>query len=546
MPGLYMVLDPQLRIQAATDAYLNATMTEREKVIGRHIFAVFPDNPDDPDATGTTNLRASLERVIATRLPDAMAVQQYDVERPAEAGGGFDTRYWSPGNSPVLGPDGQVRYIIHQAEDVTEFVAPQRRGDDSRQRSDDLREHTERMQAEIMRRSRELDEANRALRAADDAKNQFLSRVSHELRTPLNAILGFSELLTLSELEVGYRTWAGMIHSAGSHLLALLDDVLDIARIEGGNLNLAVEPVPIRALLVEVLDLVGPIADAADVRLNQSPDIPGDWCVAADRQRLRQVLMNLLSNAIKYNHPTGTVTVAVEPEPGEQFRINVIDSGRGMTQESLKVLFTPFERLDAAKAGFQGTGLGLSLSRHLTTSMAGRLEVSSELGEGSTFGVVLPSAVAVPGDHEVGEGRLVPEGTTRPAKVLYVEDVLGNIRLVEDILAHRPTITLISAERASVGLDLARQHVPDLILLDLHLPDMSGDEVFELLRADPVTSHIPVVALSADATAHHIEQLRQAGVTAYLTKPVAVRELLATLDRLLPAAPSHRESRSLR
>ncbi|WP_239158948.1 ATP-binding protein [Winogradskya humida] len=550
-PGLYLVLDPQLRLRAVTDAYLNATMTVREEVIGRHLFDVFPDNPDDPDATGTANLRASLERVIASRMPDTMAVQQYDVER--SDGSGFETRFWSPRNNPVLGPDGQVRYIIHQVEDVSEFVALQQHGDSAQQETDELREHTERMQAEILRRSHELHEANRALheangalRAADDAKNQFLSRVSHELRTPLNAILGFSELLTLSELEEGYRAWAGMIHSAGSHLLALLDDVLDIARIEGGNLNLAVEPVPIRALLVEVLDLVGPIADAADIRLNQAPDIPGDWCVAADRQRLRQVLMNLLSNAIKYNHPTGTVTIAVEPEPGEQFRISVIDSGRGMAPESLKVLFTPFERLDAAKAGFQGTGLGLSLSRHLTTSMAGRLEVSSELGEGSTFGVVLPLAVAIPGDHEAGEGRLVPEGTTRPAKVLYVEDVLGNIRLVEDILAHRPTITLISAERASVGLDLARQHVPDLILLDLHLPDMSGDEVFELLRADPVTSHIPVVALSADATAHHIEQLRQAGVTAYLTKPVAVRELLATLDRLLPAAPSYRESKSFR
>lgn len=182
-PGLYLVLDPQLRIQAATDAYLRTTGTRREQLLGRYVFDAFPDNPDDPGATGTANLRASLARVLALRKPDTMAVQKWDLDY----GSGFETRYWSLRNSPVLGTDGLVRYIVNQVEDVTEFVTLQRHGD----------ERTQRMQAEILRRTQELQEVNQALRDANNAKNDFLSRVSHELRTPLNAILGFSELLSL-------------------------------------------------------------------------------------------------------------------------------------------------------------------------------------------------------------------------------------------------------------------------------------------------------------------------------------------------------------
>ncbi|BCY11755.1 PAS domain-containing sensor histidine kinase [Actinoplanes sp. L3-i22] len=539
-PDLYLVLDPGLRIVAASDAYLSATMTRREQVMGRGIFEVFPDNPDDPDATGTANLRASLERVLDLRTPDTMAVQKYDVERPAEAGGGFEVRYWSPRNNPVLDADGQLIYILHEARDVTEFVAMQEHGE---RETDELRERTQHMQAEILRRSQELHEANQALRAADDAKNGFLSRVSHELRTPLNAILGFSELLTLGEIDDEHRTWAGLIHNAGRHLLALLDDVLDITRIEGGHLALTIVPVPVGPLLTEVLDLVRPIADAVAVQLTPLSPIPLEWCAAADRQRLRQVLMNLLSNAIKYNHPGGTVTVTVQARPAQRLRIAVADTGRGIAAESLGVLFTPFERLDAAKAGFEGTGLGLSLSRHLVTSMYGRIDVTSTHGEGSTFGVDLPSIA--PPDDEPGPGAAIglPAAArdARPIRVLYIEDVADNVRLVTDILAHRPSVTLTSATHAAPGLDLAREQHPDLILLDLHLPDLPGEEVLARLRSDPATGDIPIVVLSADATDHSRIRLREAGATAYLTKPVAVRDLLAAVDSVLRAGTPARE-----
>jgi signal transduction histidine kinase/ActR/RegA family two-component response regulator len=531
-PGLYLVLDPGLRIVAASDAYLHATMTVREEILGRGIFEVFPDNPDDPAATGATNLRASLRRVLQGRKPDTMAVQKYDVERPAAAGGGFEERY---------GPDGRVASIIHQVEDVTEFVFLQQQGDQALQQTAELRRRTEQMQVEILRRSQELHEANQALRLANEAKNEFLSRVSHELRTPLNAILGFSELLTLGELAAEQRDWADMILKAGRHLLALLNDVLDISRIEGGNLSISVEPVGLGALIVDVLELVRPLADPAGVQLTSAPQLPDELCVAADRQRLRQVLINLLSNAIKYNHPTGTATVTVEHRPNGWLRVRVIDTGRGIAPESLDKLFTPFERLDAAQAGFEGTGLGLALSRDLMQSMGGTLDVSSLPGKGSTFWFDLPGAAPATIDQTTPEDAelLALRGYPSPKRVLYVEDMVENVRLVEQILTRRPSVILIPAMLAGVALDLAREHHPDLVLLDLHLPDMPGEQLITLMRAEPDIRDIPVVVLSADATQHHIDRLHTAGVAAYLTKPIAVRELLRTLDGLLDQHADH-------
>ena len=540
-PGLYLVLDPALRIVAVSDTYLRATMTVRGDILGRDIFGVFPDNPDDPQATGVANLRVSLQRVRQTRAPDTMAVQKYDVARPAGAGGGFEVRYWSPCNTPILGPDGRLTYIIHQVEDVTEFVLLQQQGSQAQQQTAELRARTEQMQAEILRRSQELQETNLALRAANQAKNEFLSRVSHELRTPLNAILGFSELLSLAELGAEHHDWATMIFKAGRHLLVLLNDVLDISRIEGGNLSMSVEPVPAGALISEVLALGRPLADAAGVHLAPAPQLPEELCVVADRQRLRQVLINLLSNAIKYNHPTGTATITAEHRPEQWLRIRVIDTGRGIAPESLSKLFTPFERLDAEQAGFEGAGLGLALSRHLAERMGGVLDVSSLPGRGSNFWVDLPVTDPAIIDHAAADDAELPalRGYPSPKRVLYVEDIVENVRLVEQILTHRPSITLIPAMLAGVALDLARVHRPDLVLLDLHLPDMPGERLLDLLRAEPATRDVPVVVLSADATQHHIDQLHATGVAGYLTKPITVRDLLRTVDDLLDGPSDH-------
>jgi signal transduction histidine kinase/ActR/RegA family two-component response regulator len=536
-PGSYLVLSPDLAIVAVSDAYLRDTMTSRAALVGKGIFEAFPDNPDDPNATGEANLRASLDRVRRDRVADTMAVQKYDIRRPE--GGGFEVRYWSPVNVPVLGPGGRLSYIIHRVQDVTDYVTLQERQAEGQQLTQALQTRARQMEAEILARSQELQDANRALRAANEAKNEFLSRVSHELRTPLNAILGFGELLSLGDISPQHSDWVAMMLKAARHLLMLLDEVLDISRMEARNLSLSMEAIPIQGLIADTIELVRPLATARGVHLGPVPAAASHH-VHADHQRARQVLLNLLSNAIKYNHPGGTVTVTTSEQPGGRLRISVTDTGRGITEKDIARLFAPFERLDAAQAGIEGTGLGLALSRQLVEAMNGTTGVTSTLGEGSVFWVEL----AITEPAAVSEKAIVRDTvtTSRPytsAKtVLYVEDMVENVRLVEQILHRRPSVTLIPAMLAGVALDLARQHHPDLVLLDLHLPDMPGEEVLRRLRADPATRGIPVVILSADATKHHITELLAAGADAYLTKPISVRALLQAIDQTLGEQPS--------
>jgi signal transduction histidine kinase/ActR/RegA family two-component response regulator len=523
-PGLYLVLDPELRIVAASDAYLEATMTRREEIVGRGIFDVFPDNPDDPAATGVHNLSASLERVRRQRVPDTMAVQKYDIRRPEQEGGGFEERHWSPRNSPVLNEHGELTHIIHRVEDVTDFVRLSERGVEQ--------------VAENFRRTQELQRLNEELQQADRAKNEFLSRMSHELRTPLAAIMGYSELLGLAEdLDERKKEWAGIILKAGKHLLQLVDEVLDISRIESGELSLSVEPVALAPLLDDAIGLIEPMAEGRRVRLHPPAISDLSGYVRADNQRLKQVLINLLSNAVKYNREGGEVRVSADPVGSGRMRISVTDTGNGIDRDSLGKLFTPFERLNVG-ADVQGTGLGLALSRSLVEAMGGTLEVESTPGEGSTFTIELgrgePSAVAAadPDDREL----IVERSYERERSLLYIEDTVGNVDLVEQILRSRPSVRLLPAGMGGLGLELAAEHRPDLILLDLHLPDMGGHDVVARLRADERTREIPVVILSADATeVSRIPALRN-GAQGYLTKPIAVRDLLSVLDEHLAGA----------
>jgi signal transduction histidine kinase/CheY-like chemotaxis protein len=523
-PGSFLVLDPDLRIVAVTDAYVAATMIRREDVLGRGIFDVFPDNPDDPDATGVGNLRASLERVRRTGRPDTMAVQKYDIRRPDADGGGFEVRYWSPVNSPVLDDLRRVRYIIHRVEDVTEFVQ--------------MRERGEGMEAEIVRRSQELQAVNAELRKAGEAKNEFLSRMSHELRTPLAAILGFSELLGTRELGEKPDGWARMIHVAGEHLLTLVDEIMDLSRIEAGTVGISTEAVPLRPLVDEAFQLMRPVAAGHDIALYEPifHATTAAGYVLADRQRLTQVVINLISNAIKYNRHRGAVTVEIEADDG-RLRLSVADTGDGIDPDMLPRLFTPFERLDAAASGIDGTGLGLALSRRLVEAMGGRIGVRSRRGVGTTFWVELEAArpVAVDRSEGEGEGLLATREYPSELRVLYVEDVVANVRLVEEIFARRPSIRLIPAMLGRLAIDLARDHHPHLVFLDLHLPDMTGADVLAALRRDAATRGIPVVILTADATRREIDRLRRLGARSYETKPIGMRRLLELVDEHAPA-----------
>ena len=348
----------------------------------------------------------------------------------------------------------------------------------------------------------------------------------------------------MHDLPVREQESVNHILKAGRHLLHLIDEVLAISRIEAGRMPLSLEPVAVGGVILECLSLVARQATDRGVRFtNRCRD--ADAHVQADHQRLRQVLLNLFSNAIKYNREGGEVTlncVEMHPPGGDgqaspplpSLRIEVTDTGHGLNAEEIGRLFTPFERLRAERTSVEGTGLGLALSKGLIEAMEGRIGVRSVPGEGSTFWIELP-LTGDPRKQVERNGLKLPalfEGECRGC-VLYIEDNLSNLELIETLLESCPDLDLLSAQQGTLGIEIARARRPNLVLLDLHLPDVQGWDVLETLQQDPATRSIPVVVISADATANRIERLLQAGARDYLTKPLDVRALLKTMQKHL-------------
>ena len=379
----------------------------------------------------------------------------------------------------------------------------------------------------------DLQEARDEADLSSQAKSVFLSRVSHELRTPLNSILGFSQLLQMEELTASQHGSIKQILSGGQLLLDLINQLLDIEQIASGRVALSPEPVHVGEVIGEALILVSPLADRRRIRLI-GPVSGADRFVRADRQRLKQVLLNLLSNAVKYNEDDGEVRITCEVNASGSLRIDVTDTGIGISEDNMPRLYDPFDRLGAEQLEIEGTGLGLALSKGFVEIMGGTTGATSTLGVGSTFWVEFPietpSEPELPADLEVGE-----HGSTQtsPRVVLYVEDNLANLNLVQRIVEYRPSITLLSAMQGSLGLELAREHHPDLILLDLHLPDIPGEEVLRRLRNDEGTMGIPVVVVSADANKGTAKRLLGSGAQGFLGKPINVPEFLGMLDEIL-------------
>jgi signal transduction histidine kinase/DNA-binding response OmpR family regulator len=634
-PSLYLVLDPTFRIVAVNDAYLAATMTRREELLGRDLFDVFPDNPDDAGATGAANLRASLERVVDQRAPDTMAVQNYDIRRPADEGGGFEVRYWSPLNSPVFDERERLAYIIHRVEDVTAFVQLEELGSEQAAVTNELRERTARMEAEIVARSVELHDANEHLRRQDaittavlDAtldgvtlvdmngdvllanaaqqrlladlfevppgssvdehlphvlervtdperflafagsftgdpdfegsldvdlrsgrsymlytapvraegdflgrvfvirettaeryaermKDELVATVSHELRTPLAGIMGFAELLTERDYDPETRDrHLRTIRREATRLTSLVNDFLDLQRIEAGGFTLALEPVDLAELVREAAQLYS--AQSAEHELVlEAPDEPIRALV--DRDRIAQVLGNLLSNAIKYSPAGGRVEVKLE-DAGASGRVTVSDTGFGIPLDQQARVFTKFFRADSSDTReIGGTGLGLALCKEIVDAHGGRIAFTSVEGEGSTFSFELPVST---------RGR---KGSTR--RVLVVEDDPAAAELLVEYLAPADYAVEVATAGAE-ALTRAAADPPALICLDIKLDgELDGWGVLARLKANPVTEPIPVVICTAGNGRREASAL---GAADFLSKPFSAQQLRTAVARLIP------------
>lgn len=390
------------------------------------------------------------------------------------------------------------------------------------------------MESELIAARIEADEANKA-------KSEFLSRMSHELRTPMNSILGFAQLLEMSELNQKQMKGVKHILSSGKHLLDLINEVLDISRIESGRLSLSLEPVQLGGLITEMIDLVIPQVRARDLSIRFVSSQHNDRFVKTDSQRMKQVMLNLINNAIKYNTEKGEIIIEVSSvkhyTSGDEFmRIAITDTGIGISEINLKKLFTPFERIGADKLMVEGTGLGLTVVKKLVEAMGGTVDVHSTEGHGSTFWIDLP-AIESQMKHALNSGEMAaskPNLTDRKGTILYVEDNTSNIELVEQLLNdQRSGITLIAINYGNQALGYALEYAPDLILLDVNLPDTTGDAVLKELKEDERTRKIPVVILSADALPRQVSRLLKAGAMEYLTKPIEIVAFLEIIDEVM-------------
>jgi signal transduction histidine kinase/ActR/RegA family two-component response regulator len=448
---------------------------------------------------------------IRARLGRGEAVQLLARLRHADG----DTRWVEVRAQAVLGPDGSLESIIGTMRDAQAEV--------------DYREAL----AASERQARELVDAFEAARdeaiRASTAKTAFLSRMSHELRTPLNAVLGFAQLLALDPLTPEQAEAVHHIRHGGRHLLDLINEIVDISRIEAGRLSLTMQTVDATAMLGEAVQLVGGLARHYDVTVVaedvQAP-VPH---VHADQQRVTQVLLNLTSNAVKYNRPGGSVHVACRAGAPGEVRFDVSDTGPGIPEHLLPRLFEPFDRLGAENSDVEGTGIGLALADALARAMGGRIEVSTTVGGGSTFTLVLRAAPTMPSRVEPVDHEPDAQRDSR-LRILYIEDNPTNATLMERLVALRPGCRLQIAANGVDGLAAMLPEPPDLVFLDVHLPDLPGDEVLQRLRLMPGCADVPVVVVTADASPSVRERMTTLGSDGFLTKPLDLADVLGWID----------------
>lgn len=563
-PEIVLVLlpdAPRFTQVAATRARLEITQTTRELTLGRGLFESFPDNPDDPAATGTRNLRASLERVLATRAPDTMAVQKYDIRGPD---GTFVAKYWSPRNIPILSPTGEVLYILHCVEDVTDLVVASETGEE-------LRGRTREMEREVVKRSQELAAANNSLREAnaklgqlDAAKTAFFSNVSHEFRTPLTLMLApLEDALgdTNEPLPAAHRARLQVAHDNALRLLKLVNALLDFARLEAGRLRAHYAPLDLGKVTAELAGMFQSATQRAGIKLTiDCPSLAEPAWI--DRDMWEKVVPNLLSNAFKFTLE-GEIAVRARSE-AKEFVVDVSDTGIGIAESELPKIFDRFHRVPGTKGRtHEGSGIGLSLVRDLVELHGGRVSVASEVGRGTTFRIAIPKGFShLPADavsHEPqnrGSGReaaahvieasrwvrtapaTAPAGTAisgqsaplsatdaQRARVLVVDDNADLREYVASLLGAEYDVA--TAADGEAALAAVRRAMPDIVVSDVMMPKLDGHGLVRALRADERTAALPVILLSARAGEDAAVEGLESGADDYLAKPFAARELLA-------------------
>jgi len=557
-PDIYLVLSPDLRIVAANDARLRATNTTRDQIIGKPLFDIFPDNPDDPAASGVRNLKASLSRVLQTRAPDAMAVQKYDIPRPASEGGGFEERYWSPLNTPVLNRNGEIDFIIHRVEDVTEFIRLKQQGVEQSRLTEELKTRAEQMESEIYQRAQQLQQTNERLREAERLKSEFFANVSHELRTPLSLILAPTESLLSGKHGALSPSQSGVLHTVHNNAIRLLQMVtglLDFAKAEAGRMKARPEPVDVVALTRSITHDFEPAMQGK--RIGFSLDTgQSSSTILLDHYLFERIFFNLLANAVKFTDPGGKVSVRLELL-NEHLRLPVADTGIGIAQEDIDVIFQKFRQVEGSSTRrFEGTGLGLAMVKEFSELMGGTVTVTSEPGKGSAFIVEFPAPIApsqestspvrmresfVSGNDLPSPGIFSDEqetGGSQRMKVLVCEDNEKLSLYIASLLQEFCQVKI--AGNGLEGLELVRDWSPDLVLTDVMMPGLDGIGLCSAIKSDPLTAGILVVMLTAQTHREAMLKGWEAKADEYLFKPFHPDELITRIRAMLATIAERR------
>ena len=533
-PGLYLVLRPDLTIIAASEAYLRATMTARAAIIGRNLFEVFPDNPNDPNASGVRNLSASLQRVITQGVADIMPVQKYDIRSPEK--GTFEVRYWSPMNSPVKDLTGAVSYVIHRVEDVTEYVLLKKLEAEQRVKQNELENRAEEMEAEIYLRALELRETKAARDEAEKlsrVKDEFLAVVSHELRTPLTPILGWTKVLLEdfrgnAELERAL----GIIERNVKAQAAIIEELLDVSRIVAGKLKLDLKPVGLAQVVEAAMDVVRSAADAKAIKVRFIMD-ESVGPIRGDFNRLQQVVWNLLNNAIKFTPRGGSVEIWLGREES-LIVLRVSDTGDGIDPAFAPMLFRRFSQFDSSTTRRHGgLGLGLSIVRHLVELHGGNVSAQSPgKGQGSVFTITLPipavNLTAEPPAQAVigAQAKSMLNGV----RVLVVDDEHDSREFVAFVLKKFGAEVAV-AESVSAALQRLETFNADIVVSDIGMPEEDGYVLIQKLRGRGLS--MPAVALTAFARMEDRERALAEGFQQHLAKPVEPNVLMDCVARLV-------------